>query len=210
MFFVYGAYVLLLVSFGAAIMSLEILSSNLMSPYFGGSIFIWGSIISSFMVHLSLGYVLGGYLSKKNLSVFMMNVLLIGASLWIIFTPQIHRAVCEVIMERILDVRFGSLLAMNIIFFLPITIMATVSPYIIGLVSCEDRKSGFSAGLVMFISTVGSFIGTNVTAFYLVSLFPVSRIIQGLGLYLLCVSFFIMAMKIDHRLAQRISENILE
>ena len=33
---VYAVFVLLLVTFGAVVMSLEILSSNLMSPYFGG------------------------------------------------------------------------------------------------------------------------------------------------------------------------------
>jgi len=35
---VYVVFILLLVTFGAVVMSLEILSSNLMSPYFGGSI----------------------------------------------------------------------------------------------------------------------------------------------------------------------------
>ena len=62
---VYVVFISLLVTFGAVVMSLEILSSNLMSPYFGGSIFIWGSIISSFMVHFSVGYVTGGYLSRR-------------------------------------------------------------------------------------------------------------------------------------------------
>jgi hypothetical protein len=52
---VYAVFILLLVTFGAVVMGLEILSSNLMSPYFGGSIYIWGSIISSFMVHFSVG-----------------------------------------------------------------------------------------------------------------------------------------------------------
>jgi MFS family permease len=203
MIVIYSAFALLLVSFGAAIMSLEILSSNLMSPFFGGSVYIWGSIISTFMVHLSLGYVLGGYLSKRNTSLFILNLLLILASLWIISIPKIHIAICELILDRIFDVRFGSLLAMNLIFFVPITIMSTVSPYIIGLISHNDRKSGFSAGLVMFISTVGSFIGTNVTAFYLINLFPVSKIIFGLGLYCLFISLFIITMKIDRRLKHR-------
>jgi MFS family permease len=62
---VYAVFILLLVTFGAVVMSLEILSSNLMSPYFGGSIYIWGSIISSFMVHFSVGYVVGGWLARR-------------------------------------------------------------------------------------------------------------------------------------------------
>src|SRR3990172_3909243 len=151
----------LLVLFGAAVMSLEILSSNLMSPYFGGSVYIWGSIISSFMIHFSVGYVSGGYLCKKTERVYPLLLLLIFASVWVMFIPKIHPLAGEFVSSRIADVRYGSLVAMNIIFFLPVTIMAMVSPYVIGILSLRRKTSGLSAGLVLFISTLGSFLGTN-------------------------------------------------
>jgi len=196
---VYAVFILLLVTFGAVVMSLEILSSNLMSPYFGGSIYIWGSIISSFMVHFSVGYVLGGWLSRRLPRISVLATFLVACSLWIILIPAIYKPVCEFISENIVDVRLGSLIAMNLIFFVPVSIMAMVSPYIIGITACW-RQSGFTAGMVLFISTVGSFAGTNITAFYLISLFPVSRIIVGLGLICLAVSLIVLLLHIDRRI----------
>jgi hypothetical protein len=190
----------LLVLFGAAVMSLEILASNLMSPYFGGSIYIWGSIISSFMIHFSVGYVLGGYLCKKTEKVYPLILLLILSSVWIMFIPKIHPPVGEFVSGRMADVRYGSLVAMNIIFFLPVTIMAMVSPYIIGILSLHQKTSGLSAGLVLFISTLGSFLGTNATAFYLINLFPVSTIVRGIGAACLIFSGLVLFLRLDKRL----------
>ena len=41
---------------GAVIMALEILSSRVLAPFFGNSVYVWGSIISVFLAALSLGY----------------------------------------------------------------------------------------------------------------------------------------------------------
>ena len=199
---VYAVFILLLVTFGAVVMSLEILSSNLMSPYFGGSIYIWGSIISSFMVHFSVGYVAGGYLSRRFPRISVLTVFLVIGSLWVIGIPTFYKPVCELVSDRIADVRLGSLVAMNLIFFIPISIMAMVSPYIIGITASWRRQSWLTAGMVLFVSTVGSFFGTNVTAFYLISLFPVSRIVVGLGLICLCVSFLTLALRADREMGK--------
>ena len=54
--------------------------------------------------------------------------------------------------------------------------------------------------MVLFISTVGSFVGTNATAFYLIGIFPVSRIIVGLGIICLAVSLTVLLLRIDRRI----------
>ena len=198
----YFAFALLLFTFGAVIMSLEILSSNLMSPYFGGSVYIWGSIISSFMVHFSIGYVLGGYLAKRAFKLSLFTFLLAVSSVWVLFIPQMHGPACNFIADRIVDVRAGSLAAMNILFFVPITIMATVSPYIIGVLTHHHRDSSLTAGLVLFLSTLGSFVGTNLTAFFLIDWFPVSRIVNGLGWLCLAVSLLVMSLRLDRKLGR--------
>jgi MFS family permease len=203
---VYAVFILILVSFGAIVMGLEILASNLMSPYFGGSVYIWGSIISSFMVHFSVGYVAGGHLSRRFPRVWVLAAFLVIASLWVLLIPAIYKPVCELISDRIEDVRLGSLIAMNVIFFVPISIMAMVSPYIIGIMVSWRRQTGLTAGTILFISTIGSFFGTNLTAFYLISLFPVSSIILGLGVICLAVSLFVLALGMDRRIARVIGE----
>jgi MFS family permease len=200
---VYAVFILLLVTFGAVVMALEILSSNLMSPYFGGSIYIWGSIISSFMVHFSVGYVAGGYLSRRYPRISVLALFLVVCSLWVLLIPAFYRPVCEGISDRIADVRLGSLAAMNLIFFVPVSIMAMVSPYIIGITACWQQRPWLTAGMVLFISTVGSFFGTNITAFYLISLFPVSRIVVGLGIICLAVSLIVLSLRVDRRMPIR-------
>ena len=44
---------------GFIIMSVELLGGRILAPYFGSSIYVWGSIISIFMVALSTGYLIG-------------------------------------------------------------------------------------------------------------------------------------------------------
>jgi len=51
---------------GFVIMSIELLGGRILAPWFGSSVYVWGSIITVFMVALSLGYLIGGRLSLKN------------------------------------------------------------------------------------------------------------------------------------------------
>lgn len=61
-------WVVLLLAFtsGFIIMSVELLGGRILAPYFGSSIYVWGSIISIFMVALSVGYLIGGRLSVNR------------------------------------------------------------------------------------------------------------------------------------------------
>ena len=51
---------------GFCIMTIEMLGARILSPYFGGSLSVWGSIITIFMLALALGYLLGGRLSTRT------------------------------------------------------------------------------------------------------------------------------------------------
>jgi hypothetical protein len=195
--------ILILLVFGAAIMSLEILASNLMAPYFGSSVYVWGSIISSFMVHLSFGYVAGGRLAEKSGRFVALLASLAFASLWVLFIPPLVRLVCSPIEASIVDVRFGSLLAMNAVFFVPIALMGMVSPYVIHLSARGPEGTRMSPGTVLFVSTMGSFAGTNVTSFYLIERAPVSTIISGIGWLCLVCCAVAFAARLDRRLARR-------
>ena len=51
---------------GFSIMSLELLGGRILAPWFGSSIYVWGSIITVFMLALSIGYLTGGRLSLRS------------------------------------------------------------------------------------------------------------------------------------------------
>lgn len=174
---------LLLFVFGAAIMALEMLAPRMMAPYFGDSIIVWGAIISSVMVHLALGYYLGGALFKRLPKMPVLLLALMAAALWILLLPLGYRPLFAWIAENFAGVKVGAMLAINAVYFVPLCLMAMVSPFCVGMLSTNAADAGFSAGKALFVSTLGAFFGTNLTSFYLIGLFPVSRIILGVGLF---------------------------
>src|SRR5439155_1543674 len=62
---------------GAVLMGLEIVGSRVLAPYFGSSIFVWGSLISVVMAALSIGYYWGGWLSAREPSYGRLLTLLL-------------------------------------------------------------------------------------------------------------------------------------
>ena len=67
---------------GFVIMSLELLGGRALAPWFGASVYVWGSVIAVFMLALSLGYLLGGRLSQRRPSLGKLGVaFLAGAAL---------------------------------------------------------------------------------------------------------------------------------
>ena len=68
-----------------------------MAPYFGGSLSVWGSIITIFMVALSIGYLLGGKLSTRNPSPVTYGMFFIAAAIFslpiILFADNIMRPI---------------------------------------------------------------------------------------------------------------------
>ena len=46
---------------GMFVMTLEMLGFRMLAPYFGYSIYVWGSLIGIIMLALSCGYIIGPY-----------------------------------------------------------------------------------------------------------------------------------------------------
>ena len=69
---------------GFIIMSVELLGGRILAPYFGSSIYVWGSIISIFMVSLSIGYLTGGRLSVNNPLLGRYGLLFVAAAVALI------------------------------------------------------------------------------------------------------------------------------
>src|SRR5687768_1827057 len=61
---------------GAVVMALEILSSRVLAPHFGNSVYVWGSIISVFLAALSIGYLWGGRLADRHPSMAALGRLI--------------------------------------------------------------------------------------------------------------------------------------
>lgn len=187
---------------GFCIMAIEMLGARIMSPYFGGSLSVWGSVLTVFMLALSCGYLIGGRLSEgqpelKTYALFFIVAAV--ASLPIVFFAD---GIMRPIFMAIEDPRYGSLTASVFLFFMPTTILGMISPYSIRLLVEHEDHSGKIAGQLFFVSTFGSALGTLGTAFYFVLWFDVNEILLGTIMALMIVGIAVFVLNETARRSQ--------
>jgi MFS family permease len=165
---------------GFLVMAIELLSGRILAPNFGNSIYVWGGVITVFMLALSIGYLLGGRWSLYDPTLpRLASILIVGAVATI---PVIFLAdpILDWLFDQVQDPRYGSLASATLLFFIPTAIAGMVSPYAVRLLVDESQRSGHFAGLLYFVSTFGSAAGTILTSFYLVLYFEINQILAGL------------------------------
>jgi spermidine synthase len=165
---------------GGVLMALEILSSRILAPYFGNSVYVWGSIISVFLGALSLGYLWGGRLADRQPHLAALARLLALA------------AVCEealLLAGPRLAAAFGAwtgaspggtLLAAAALFGPASVLLATVSPYAVRLAARDLGQLGGTAGRLFALSTLGSLGGTLIATFVLIPYFELRHVLAVL------------------------------
>ncbi len=162
---------------GFSIMSLELLGGRVLAPYFGSSIYVWGSIITIFMLSLSVGYLLGGRLSLHHPTLGRFALIFLGAAICLYPLVYFSEDIMVWIFERVMDPRYGSLLASAVLFIVPTVIMGMISPYSVRMLVRTTDQSGHVAGILYFVSTLGSSLGTLATSFYLILWFEINTIL---------------------------------
>jgi hypothetical protein len=169
-------------------MALELLSGRILAPTFGSSIYVWGAVITVFMVALSIGYLIGGRMSLRAAHLPTLCGLHALSGLLMLPVVLFAEPVLDGIFEFTTDPRAGSLLSSMILFFLPAVACGTVAPYAVRLLVQDPQAAGFYAGLQYFFSTAFSAAGTLLTSFYFVLIFEVNQI-----LFLLIGSILLVA-----------------
>ncbi|HYJ84898.1 MAG TPA: fused MFS/spermidine synthase, partial [Pyrinomonadaceae bacterium] len=170
---------------GAVLMGLEMAGSRVLAAHFGSSIYVWGSIIGIFLAALSGGYFIGGLAADRKPSFLLLNVLVLVAGCWLLLLPLYANYVCRVIRSASLGARLEPLLATALLFGGPSILMGMVSPFAVRLAASAIDRIGNTAGRLYAISTIGSIVGTLVTAFWLIPAIGVNTILKALGLTLI-------------------------
>jgi spermidine synthase len=159
---------------GGAILALELLASRIMTPYFGVSLYIWTGILSITLVSLAFGYWWGGRLAGRS-----------GASpqrLALLFAIMPALAGIAIVAACLLyphafhplarwSLVGGAFAACLILLLLPLVATSAMNPLLVALLlqrQSSGSKGDAGAGLVFFVSTLGSVAGVLVTAFGLI------------------------------------------
>lgn len=169
---------------GFFVMAIELLGARLLAPTFGSSIYVWGALITVFMLALSIGYLVGGRYSMRSPTHRKLGIILVLAAVTAVPALAWSEPFLDVISIAVPDPRYGSLLSATALFLVPTALSGMVSPYAVRLMVEESASAGRHAGQLYFASTFGSAAGTLLTSFYLVLWLEVNQIL----LSMICVS----------------------
>ena len=164
---------------GAGTLATEISASRLLAPYFGSSTIVWANIIGLILVYLALGYWLGGKLADRRPEPRLLGWIVLVAALVIAALPFIARPILDLTVQGLDTISVGavvgSFFAALLLFLVPVTLLGMVSPFAIRLALDDVNEAGAVAGKLYALSTIGSIVGTFVSAIVTIPLIGTQR-----------------------------------
>ena len=193
----YIKYLSLIFFTGAVILSLELLASKILTPFFGVSLYIWTAILSVTLIFLAIGYQFGGWITSKIDSIYFEELFIFIpfiSSFFILVSTLIYPLLLPKLVG--LNLLFGSFIGSFILLSIPLVLMSAMNPLLISIIKNKnDQSSDSKSGFVLFISTIGSVFGVIFTALFLVPNFSnfSGYILNALFLtvYTLIIYFFV-------------------
>ncbi|GAC1478224.1 MAG: fused MFS/spermidine synthase [Candidatus Dormibacteria bacterium] len=189
-----GASLLLPLAFigGLTSLGIEFAASRLLAPFFGQSLFIWGTLIGLILIYLTIGYYAGGRLADRFPDPRLLFRLTGAASLTTALIPVISRPILSLsqagFAQLSVGLVLGSLISVVVLFAVPVVLLGMVSPFVIRLRIQHLATAGNAAGAVYALLTLGSILGTFLPVFWLIPTFGTRPTIILLALILGVIS----------------------
>ncbi|MEM7352672.1 MAG: fused MFS/spermidine synthase [Acidobacteriota bacterium] len=163
---------------GAILMALEMVSSRILAPHFGSSVYVWGSIIGVFLAAMSIGYFWGGKLADRQPNLAVLGRLVVAAALTQTLILLAGTRVVAFLGNLTGGSPTGTLIATTVLFG-PVTVfLAAVSPYAVKLATRDLQLLGGTAGHLYALSTGGSLVGTLGATFVLIPRLDLESILR--------------------------------
>ena len=166
----FNKYLLLIFFTGAVVLSLELLASRILTPFFGVSLYIWTSILSITLIFLAIGYQFGGWLTSKINGELYEDVFIFIPFLSSFFI-LISSIIYPILFPHLIGINLliGSFIGSLVLLSVPLVLMSALNPILISIIkSKNDDSSDSKSGYVFFISTLGSVFGVIFTALFII------------------------------------------
>jgi spermidine synthase len=171
-------YVLVFLA-GVGTLATEICASRLLAPYFGSSTIVWANLIGLVLASLSLGYWLGGKVADRMPDPRVLGTIVVAAALLVAVTPFLARPFLDLSVEGLDQVSegaaIGSFVGTLLLFAPPIALMGMAAPFAIRLALADVEHAGAVAGRLYALSTIGSLLGTFLSALVTIPLIGSQR-----------------------------------
>ncbi|MFA6502860.1 MAG: fused MFS/spermidine synthase [Candidatus Paceibacterota bacterium] len=177
---------------GFCLMTVEIISSRIVAPIIGSSIFTWTAVIGITLLGLSAGSLLGGELADRYIKVYGQKALalaMLAASFSVYLILPLSKHV-GAILNGSLSVVAASILVCATLFLVPALVMGALPPMIFKLYAKDIQHIGEAYGLFSSIWSLGSIVGVFLTGFYFITTIGSSGTVSAVALVLLALFYF--------------------
>lgn len=181
---IYFLYFTLFIS-GAVILVIEIAGVRVLAPFYGSTIFVWSSLITTTLGFLAFGYIIGGVIADKHpKGSWFYFIIFLGGALEL-FLIKISQPI--LVFSEHFAYRWGSLVGALILFALPLFLLSMAGPFAIRLRTRLLEHTGHVSGNVFATSTFGSLVGALLVGYYLIPNFFISDIFTIATLVLMII-----------------------
>ena len=166
---------------GATVMAVELLSARMVAPYFGSSLYVWGTVIGFTLLALAIGYFVGGVIADKYSGP--------DALLWVLLTASVFLMLMHV-SSPLLTIAFANIspgvaviLVSMALILPPLLFMGMVPTFLIRKVSATADTAGTSTGIVYAISSASGIVALPLFGFFIIPRYGLTlpSIVTGLA-----------------------------
>ena len=118
---------------GAVLLGVEIAASRVLAPFFGNSLFVWGSLIGVVLTGLAVGYWAGGALADRLPAPQLLVGVMGLAAVAVLAVPLLDQPVLEAVVSWDPGPRLNPLVAAIVLFGPASVLMAGVTPIAVRL-----------------------------------------------------------------------------
>jgi hypothetical protein len=173
--------VVLVFLLGILSMGLQLVASRVLAPFFGNSIFVWASLITTFLAAFSSGSFIGAAVSGRS-TVKQSRIvagLMVVCSATLLFDALGSYKVCDWLDGQIENLPTKLIATCILLYFVPVMTLSSITPVCIAYYDRWEKSAGRSAGLLNGISTLGNIIGVLVAAFVLIPTFGIHILLHA-------------------------------
>jgi spermidine synthase len=185
---------------GASVLSIEVLGSRIIGPFFGVSLFVWTALLTVTLLALASGYALGGLLADGCRCGNRLYGIIVLAAVTVLAIPLLKEPVVRLSMDA--GLRAGTLIASTLLFGPALFLLGCVSPMLVMLAGRGSPVKGRTVGSLYAISTLGSVAGAVLTGYVLIGHVGVNGILRlcAASLLLLGVVHFLVWRRLTRAL----------
>jgi predicted membrane-bound spermidine synthase len=185
---------------GMLSMGLQLVASRVLAPFFGNSIFVWASLITTFLAAFSTGSFIGAAVSSKSTpnQRHIVAGLMIACSLTLLFNSLGSPRVCDWLDLHIDNMPAKLITACLLLYFVPVMCLSSITPVCVAYYDRREKAAGRSAGLLNGVSTLGNIIGVLLAAFVLIPTFGTRVLLHVWWMASAAIQFLLWLVLFSH------------